>query len=286
MYGAVAGVRGLSFKVDEGEIFGFLGPNGAGKTTTIRLLMNFVRLNEGEVKIFGRRLCWGDYDYLKDIGYLPDELILPGNITGSEILNFWNNLKGKSCIWREKSLDALSFPMTDLQRKFKEYSRGMKQKLFLVGAIQTLPRLLILDEPTEGLDPLVKHALLSLLREMKGEGCAIFFSSHILSEVEQVADTAGIIRQGHLVASAAIEDLKQHSRKKVSITFKNAFDLEKFISNFPQRYIREELTLNFALEQDLNELFKAISDFEVSDLSVSKPTLEDIFLEYYENPLQ
>ena len=281
-FGEVVGVRELNLSVQEGEIFGFLGPNGAGKTTTIRLLMNFIRSDRGSIEIFGQKLMWGDFDYRKHIGYLPGELTLPENITGKKLLDYWSGLNGGEHPARGRCLEALSLSGEDLQRKTREYSHGMKQKLGIVGALQNKPQFVILDEATQGLDPIVKHAFHDLLREMKIEGCTVFFSSHILSEVEQVADKAAIIRQGKLIASASIDELKLRRRKKVSIIFRRESDINDFLNRFPCNHLRKGNTLDFVIADDLNRLFEALGGFEIDDLNITNPTLEDIFLEFYE----
>ena len=281
-YGDLAAVNGLDISVETGVIHGFLGPNGSGKTTAIRMMMNFIRPNDGKIKIFDKELKWGDFDYLKNIGYLPGEVRLPDHLSGWKLLNYWEALSGRKADRRDLLLERLSLTGEDLQKKTGEYSRGMKQKLGIVGAIQCSPELLILDEPTEGLDPLVKHSFLELLKELKHSGTTIFFSSHILSEVEQIADIAGIIRKGKLVANSSIEDFKHHGGKNVEICFIDEIQAQRFMELCSGNCAREEKRVKFFLEKNIKSLFEVLADFEIVDINICDPTLEDIFLEYYE----
>jgi ABC-2 type transport system ATP-binding protein len=282
LFGDVIGVKDLNLSVEEAEIYGFLGPNGAGKTTTIRLLMNFLRSHTGEIRIFQREIRWGDFFYHGDIGFLPGEFVLPANFSGETLLKLWSNLGDGKAPAREKCLKILSFSPQDLKRKTREYSSGMRQKLALVGAMQSQPRLLIMDEPTSGLDPLVKHSLQELLKDFQASGCTIFFSSHILSEVEQIADTAGIIRQGKLVTQSSISDLKHRHHKKVSIIFSNQEGLELFLQRYKCPYKRDNLRLSFLIQEQPHLLLQALQNLQISDLTISELTLEDIFLHFYE----
>jgi len=282
-YGKTVGIDNLSLSVEEGRIFGFLGPNGAGKTTAISILMNFLKPDSGTVKIFGRPVKWGDYTYLRRIGFLPGELALPNGFTGELLLKRWAELSGGKTPMRTKALDALALSEKDLKRKTREYSTGMKQKLGIVGALQHLPELIILDEPTGGLDPLVKHSFLELLKEMKNHGSTIFFSSHILSEVEQIADSTAIIRNGKLVVESNIDDLKHKQHKHVYLAFKTEQDLTDFIGKYPCSPQIDGLTVRFLAPMDVTSLLKALNGTNLSDLNITTPTLEDIFLQYYEN---
>ncbi len=280
-YGTTVGVESLTLSAEEGEIFGFLGPNGAGKTTCIRLLMNFIKPESGSIRIFGEEVKWGDYRYRRDIGYLPGDLHLPRGLSGEWLLDYWADLNGGEAPLRGRSMEALALSRKDLQRKVREYSRGMRQKLGLVGALQCRPRLAVLDEPTEGLDPLVKHSLLELLEEIRREGSAIFFSSHILSEVEHIADTAAIIRKGRLAACSSIEELKHRRKKEVAITFRTEGSIDGFLRRYPCEAVRDNLKLRLLAGGRLEELITALEGVAIEDIEISEPSLEDIFLEYY-----
>jgi len=280
-FGSTLAVDDLNLLVPEGEIFGFLGPNGAGKTTTIRILMNFIRPSDGKVSIFNQELRWGDYLYRKNIGFLPGDLSLPPHYSGEVFLTYWGELSGGKTPLQGRCLQALALSRGDLGKKIRDYSSGMRQKLGITAALQHHPRLIILDEPTGGLDPLVKHSFLELLKELKASGSTIFFSSHILSEVEQVADTTAIIRRGRLVVEGKIEQLKHKRHKQVSIVFKNREDLDEFIRRYPCQYDDHNLKLQLISGGDINALLKALEGLDIADIDIIDPTLEDIFLQYY-----
>ena len=282
-FGDFAAISNLSMTVQQGEIFGFLGPNGAGKTTAIRMIMNFLKPGSGEIKIFGNKLKWGDSRYLRDIGYLPGEVRYPPQLTGWKLLKYWESISGTDVDRLDYLLERLSLSDDDLKKKTGNYSRGMKQKLGIVGAIQCSPKLLILDEPTEGLDPLVKHSFLDLLKELKQNGTTIFFSSHILSEVEQIADTAGIIRKGKLVANSSIHEFKHHGEKKIEIEFAGEEDADRFVENCDTKCSKENAIVKLFMEKNINTFLNSLTDYKLVDMNISDPTLEDIFLEYYEH---
>src|SRR5690348_1528051 len=196
-YGGKRGIVDVSFDVAEGEVFGFLGPNGAGKTTTIRILMALIRADKGAARIAGRD-CWEDSVAIKRlIGYVPGEPALDPNLTGGQILEYFAHLRGGVDQEYLKALvDRLEL---DPSKRFREYSRGNKQKVGLAQAFMHRPRLLILDEPTSGLDPLNQQEFYKMVAEVKADGRSVFLSSHILPEVEHTCDRVGIIREGHLV---------------------------------------------------------------------------------------
>ena len=282
-YGKNVGIENLSLTVEQGEIFGFLGPNGAGKTTTINVLMNFLKPDAGDFRILGKSVGWGDYSYKKDIGFLPGELALPPAFTGVALLNYWKKFNGGEAPLQQRCLSALSLSEKELKRKTKEYSTGMKQKLGIVGALQHRPKLVILDEPTAGLDPLVKHSFLDLLKEFKSAGTTVFFSSHVLSEIEQVTDTTAIIRNGTLVIKSRIEDLKHTYHKRVSITFANSEELNKFTSHYECEHQLAGSKIDFIAPGNIEEMLNAVTGLHISDMNISDPTLEDIFLKYYDD---
>lgn len=282
-FGKTVGIDGLNLTVEEGEIFGFLGPNGAGKTTTIRIVMNFLRADAGCVELFGERIKWGDYEYRRAIGFLPGELALPSVFTGEELLDYWRDLSGGKADMRDICLNALGMDKPALKRRTHEYSTGMKKKLGITGALQHNPKLVILDEPTNGLDPLVKHAFLELLKEMREKGSTIFFSSHNLPEVEQIADRTAIIRRGKLVVEAPIADLKHRHHKNITVSFKDKNELERFVKEAAFSYSMEGLTVKFMAAGELEPVLRALCGKQISDLNITNPALEDIFLKYYDN---
>jgi ABC-2 type transport system ATP-binding protein len=209
-----AGVRDLSVTIAQGEMFGFLGPNGAGKTTTIRLLLGLLKPDSGSIQLFGERVQSGA-DVLNRVGFLPDIARIDGGFGGQEWLNYLAALHAQSPdpVYLETLCDRLELPQADRQRKIKTYSRGMRQKLAIVQSLQHRPDLIIMDEPTEGLDPLAKRALFDLLREAQQGGATVFFSSHVLSEVERLCDRVGLIRRGELVAVDSIAALRDRQTR-------------------------------------------------------------------------
>src|SRR5690348_12839633 len=227
-YGGQRGIVDVSLQVAEGEVFGFLGPNGAGKTTTIRLLMALLKANAGTARIAGLD-CWQQSVEIKRmVGYLPGEPALDPGLTGGQILAYFAHLRGgvEQTYLKEliKRLDL------DPTRKFRQYSSGNKRKVVLIQAFMHRPRLLILDEPTNGLDPINQQEFHRMVREVRDDGRTVFLSSHILSEVEQTSDRVGIIREGQLVRVGSVAELKDIKRHEVIITFADGVPAEAFKS--------------------------------------------------------
>jgi len=282
-YGSKRGINDVSFQVEEGEVFGFLGPNGAGKTTTIRLLMALLRADAGTARIAGLD-CWQHSVEIKRlVGYLPGEPALDPNLTGGQILEYFGHLRGgidqaylKQLIMR---LDL------DPSRKFRQYSSGNKRKVVLIQAFMHRPRLLILDEPTNGLDPLNQQEFDHMVKEVRDEGRTVFLSSHILSEVEQTCTRVGIIREGHLVRIGSVAELKDIKRHEVTITFADATPAEVFkrLTGVEQvEQLADGHTLRVTSSGDLDVIIKAAAQHSVISLTSHEPSLEDIFLRYYQ----
>ena len=225
-YGSKRGITNVSFQVEEGEVFGFLGPNGAGKTTTIRLLMALLRADAGTARIAGLD-CWEQSVEIKRlVGYLPGEPALDPNLTGGQILEYFGHLRGGvDQAYLKQLIKRLDL---DPSRKFRQYSSGNKRKIVLIQAFMHRPRLLILDEPTNGLDPLNQQEFDHMVKEVRDEGRTVFLSSHILSEVEQTCTRVGIIREGQLVRVGGVAELKDIKRHEVTITFADAVPAEAF----------------------------------------------------------
>src|SRR5437899_7558741 len=223
-YGGKRGIVDVSLQVAEGEVFGFLGPNGAGKTTTIRILMALLRADSGAARIAGFD-CWRQsLDVKKLIGYVPGEPSLDPNLTGGQILEYFAHLRGGVDQAYLKSLIARLD--LDPSRKFRQYSTGNKRKVVLIQAFMHRPRVLILDEPTNGLDPLNQQEFDRMVKEVRDEGRTVFLSSHILGEVEQTCTRVGIIREGQLVRVGGVTELKDIKRYEITITFANAVPAE------------------------------------------------------------
>src|SRR5918997_4783896 len=219
-YGAMTALAGINLIVPSGVTYGFLGPNGAGKTTTIRLLMGFIRATSGVARIWDHD-CWHDGVHARaDVGFLvPADALYP-DMTGHALLDYMAALSGKSPALRPLLLDALELGQEALNRRLHTYSKGMKQKLALTAAIQTNPALLVLDEPTDGLDPLIQRSFEEVLRNLRDQGVTVFMSSHDLPEVERTCQRVAIIRDGQIVAEEAIDDLKQLHRRVAEVTFR------------------------------------------------------------------
>ncbi len=282
-YGSKRGITGVSFHVEEGEVFGFLGPNGAGKTTTIRLLMALLRADAGTARIAGLD-CWQQSVEIKRlIGYLPGEPSLDPGLTGGQILEYFGNLRGGvDQAYLKQLIKRLDL---DPSRKFRQYSSGNKRKVVLIQAFMHRPRLLILDEPTNGLDPLNQQEFDRMVKEVRDEGRTVFLSSHFLSEVEQTCTRVGIIREGQLVRIGGVAELKDIKRYEITITFANAVPAESFnrLSGVAQvETLADEHTLRLTMQGEADAVIKAAAQYAVITLTSHEPSLEDIFLRYYE----
>ena len=280
-YGKRLGIEDVDLEVKRGEVFGYLGPNGAGKTTTIRTLLDFIRPTHGSATVFDLDIRQSSVEIHRRVGYLNGELALYNDMTGEELLKYLGNLRG-SLDWKYVRELAARFEC-DLPRRIQGLSLGNKQKLGLLQAFMHKPELLILDEPTNGLDPLMQHQFYDLLSETKKEGRTVFLSSHILPEVEKVCDRVGIIRQGRLVTVETIESLKSHSVRQLEIHFARPVPKEKFI-NVPgvRDIVVQDSILICTVIGSLDALVKAAAQFEVVNVISHEPTLEEIFMTYYE----
>jgi ABC-2 type transport system ATP-binding protein len=279
-YGKQLGIVDVDLEVKRGEVFGYLGPNGAGKTTTLRTLLDFIRPTRGSATVFDLDIRQSSVDIHRRVGYLNGELALYNNMTGEDLLKYLGNLRG-GLDWKYVRELAARFEC-DLPRRIQGLSLGNKQKLGLLQAFMHKPELLILDEPTNGLDPLMQHQFYDLLSQTKKEGCTIFLSSHILPEVEKVCDRVGIIRQGRLVTVETIETLKSHSVRQLEVHFSGVIPRDKFI-NIPgvRDIVVQDNVLTCTVIGSLDTLVKAAAQFEVVNIVSHEPTLEEIFLTYY-----
>ncbi|MCG8633949.1 MAG: ABC transporter ATP-binding protein [Desulfobacterales bacterium] len=278
-YGRVRGIEDLNLSIPKGEIFGFLGPNGAGKSTTIRLILGLLKPTAGRVTLFGQSA--GTPSVFKRIGNVPGELKLYEEQTGLGFLSYMNRLSGKPPGWQEELTEAFGLSRAQLNKKIRHYSHGMKQKLGIIQAMQDDPDLLIMDEPTEGLDPINKNVLYHYLKKFQAAGKTVLFSSHYLAEVEKVCHRVGLVKDGRLITEEAVPDLKKKMFRRMEIKFKGAFIPEDF--NLDNVDILEQdgsrLVLN--VRNNIDRLLKRITRYEVENLVFPEPSLEDTFMMFY-----
>ncbi len=280
-YGSVAALSNLSLSVPHGSIYGFLGPNGAGKTTTIRLLMGFVRPTAGSAQLFGHDTWRDGVAARRGLGYLVDAESLYPDMTGAALLDFAAALSGRPPTLRRTLLDALELSDEATGRRLGTYSKGMRQKLALTAAMQHDPALLILDEPTDGLDPLIQRAFEELLRERHRQGRTIFMSSHDLAEVERLCERVAVVRDGRLVAEETIAGLKRLHRRTAEVRFAGAVPDALAGVPFVTVIARDDRRAELALEGDINPLLRFLAAHEVDLLTIVPPRLEDIFMGFY-----
>ncbi|MBI4282824.1 MAG: ABC transporter ATP-binding protein [Chloroflexi bacterium] len=281
LYRKVVGVKDLHLAVRQGEIFGFLGPNGSGKTTTIRLLTGFLHPTSGSATILGMDV-WRDSHRLKrEMGFLPDVPSMYENLRGNELLDLLGRLQRKEPLLRDKLCDELGLSTQDLARPVREFSRGMKQKLALVQALQHDPAFIVLDEPTEGLDPLVQQSLFHILQELQRRGHTIFMSSHVLPEVERLCQRVGIIRRGVLVAVEDVEELRHRSIRYMEVEMKA--DGAVISPSLPGVVSVEQRGRRFRIGVKGNgvPLLRELDRLGMEELVYEQARLEDIFLSYY-----
>jgi len=279
-YGPHRGVIDIDLEVVEGEAFGFLGPNGAGKTTTIRVLLDHIRPTGGSATVFGIETTADPVAIHRRIGYLPGEFSLYDKLTGGQTIEYFANLRGGvDQTYQQELIARLD---VDPSRKFKEYSKGNKQKIGLVVALQHRPDLLILDEPTSGLDPLVQQTFYEIIREAKGEGRTIFLSSHILSEVEKTADRVAIVREGRLVKVDRVEALRDLAHHQVELRFvgdppMGAFAALPGVSDITA----EDNILRMRVSGSITPVVREAANYELVDFVSREPSLEETFLAQY-----
>ncbi len=281
-YGSGKGIQDVSLTVREGEMFGFLGPNGAGKTTTIRVLLDFLRPNAGWARVLGFDCQQHSLQVRELIGYLPGEIHLEERLTGSELLATLSSFRsGIEPRFRQELAERLGIAAS-LDRPIRSYSKGMKQKIAIVQALMHRPRLLILDEPTEGLDPLVQQTFFQLLAEARQDGCTIFMSSHVLGEVERNCDRVALIRSGRLLVTEEIQALKAKAKRMVAATLAETASPDAFTLPGVSATSLGEGRWTFVVEGDIDPLFKRLAAFTVKDVEITRSSLEDIFMRYYE----
>lgn len=278
-YGDVLGCKNIDFSVKEGEIFGFIGPNGAGKSTTIRTMLSLIYPTSGSVSIFGKDAIEHGPEIRKNIGYLPSEIFYYDKMKVIDLLEYSASFYEGD--FRERINNLAETMELDLDRKIEDLSSGNKKKVGIVQALLHSPDLIILDEPTSGLDPLMQQKFFQLIREENKRGATVLFSSHILSDVQQLCHRVAIIKEGEIIDVQDIKTLKEDTYKKITIKGKELnhgkFDLEG-VSEFKEI----DHQVSFFYKGDVNKIIKIVASLTLDDLIVEEPTLEEIFMHYYE----
>lgn len=278
-YGKARGIENVNLEVQEGEIFGFIGPNGAGKSTTIRTLLNFIFPTSGSATVIGRDIIRDSRQIRAQVGYLPGEVDYYDDMTAGELLAYSARFYDKDCSKRIQELTQLFDLEPD--KEIHSLSLGNKKKVGIIQCLLHKPRLLILDEPTSGLDPLMQKRFFDILREENKQGTTVFFSSHVLSEVERLCDRVAIIKNGQILKVEEIGQLRSSQFRKVRITMSDstleAIDLPGVIHS-----TRENGTWHLLFNGDINELVRRLAKFDLLSLWLEEPALEEVFMHYYE----
>ncbi len=279
-YGAICALDALDVEVREGEIFGFLGPNGAGKSTAIRLLLGYIHPTAGRAEVLGCDIITESVAIRRRIGYLPGGIALYDTLTGLEQLDFLARLNGRAPVRRAELCEQLELSVKTLNRLVRDYSRGMRQKIGIVQALQHDPELAVLDEPSEGLDPLMQRAFYTILERLKRQGRTVFFSSHVLSEVERVCDRVAIIRSGRLVLVEEIAKLRSRRRRNVAMQVEGGLPILQSVAGVSEVEIHGQ-RVTCSVDGDIGPFLSAIGSTRVTDLTIEVPRLEEAFLDFY-----
>jgi ABC-2 type transport system ATP-binding protein len=276
-------LQDLDIAVEEGEIFGFLGPNGAGKSTMIRLLLGFLHPTAGSATVLDRDIERDSVEIRRRVGYLPGGIAFWDGLTGERLLDELAAMSGRKPTRRVELSERLELGADDLARPVRTYSRGMRQKLGIIQALQHDPELAILDEPSEGLDPLMQRAFYEILEDLRNQGRTIFFSSHVLSEVERICDRVAIIRHGHLVALEDVHDLLARRKRNVEMRVDGDPPQLDGVDGVSEVRVGSSGWISCRLEGDVAPFLHAIAGATVRDLTIEPARLEDAFLEFYED---
>lgn len=260
-YGSKRGVEKVSFEVKQGEVFGFIGPNGAGKSTTIRSMLGFLRFEEGSIKILGMDSVKDHEKILREVGYMPSEALFYPAMTVADTIRYAAEVRGRDC--KEEAGMLCERLKLETGKKIKELSLGNRKKVSIVCAMQHKPKLFIFDEPTGGLDPLMQNTFFELIREYVAKGTTCMLSTHVLSEVSRYCDRAAVMREGHLIKVAPVEELVSTPVKNVKVTENGK--LEEFV-----------------FKGDVNELVASLAGRKLENLSIEEPSLEDLFMHFYD----
>ena len=285
-YGKSRGINDLMLTVEEGDFFGFIGPNGAGKSTTIRTLLGLIKPTGGSAKVLGFDILTEKDKILKEVGYLPSEINFYSGMKVKDVIKYSADLRKAKC--KDKALELAERLGLDMSRKVDELSLGNRKKVGIVCAVQHSPKLLILDEPTSGLDPLMQREFFNILTEENERGATIFFSSHILSEVQNYCHTAAFIKDGKIIMSDTVDKIEETGAKKVSViggksgleSILQGNDIKKYISDL--KIDEEKGSADFLYNGKMPVLLDMLRSVEPKDLTITEPSLEEIFMNYYE----
>jgi len=278
-YGKVRGCENINFQVKEGEIFGFIGPNGAGKSTTIRTMLSLIYPTSGSVTIFGKDAIKYGSEVRKDIGYLPSEIFYYDRMKVIDLLKYSASFYDHDCTDRIHELSEIM--ELDLNRKIQDLSYGNKKKVGIVQGLLHSPKLIVLDEPTSGLDPLMQQKFFNLIVEENKKGATVLFSSHILSEVQQLCNRVAIIKDGNIVSIQDVKAMKRDNYKKFTIRGEDLNHGKFQVEGVTELKVRED-KVTFFFKGDVNQIVKIIAELKLTDIIVEEPTLEEIFMHYYE----
>jgi ABC-2 type transport system ATP-binding protein len=279
-YGSVRALESLDLEVLPGEIFGFLGPNGAGKSTMIRTLLGFLHPTGGGASVLGLDIVEGSVEIRRRVGYLPGGIALYDSLSGADALAYLNDLQGRPPTRREELCDRLQMPASVLKRRVRDYSRGMRQKIGVIQALQHDPDLAILDEPTEGLDPLMQQAFYSIMDDLRKAGRTIFFSSHVLSEVERICDRVAIIRAGRLMALQHVDELLARRKRTIQMRWRDGTPDLSSVPGLADVTVQGD-RIRATLLGEVAPFVRAVASPQLLDLTIEPARLEEAFLEYY-----
>lgn len=277
-YGKARGIIDVNLNVEQGEIFGFIGPNGAGKSTTIRTLLGLIYPSKGSAAIFGKN-CIESPEVRKELGYLPSEVFYYDKMRVIDLLKYSASFYKKDCTKRINELAEIMD--LNLKRKIDDLSFGNRKKVGIVQGLLHEPKLIILDEPTSGLDPLMQQRFFELIGEENKKGATVFFSSHILGEVQKMCSRVAFIKDGKIIKLEKMSTLHENSYKRISVEAKSAITKEAFNISGVSDFMIKNNTANFIFKGNLNTILKRISEIELRNISIVEPDLEEIFMHYY-----
>jgi len=279
-YGSSRGIIDVSFNVEQGEVFGFIGPNGAGKSTTIRTLLGLIYPTSGRAAIFGKS-CTEDPEVRREVGYLPSEVFYYDNMRVIDLLKYSASFYKKDCTKRIEELAGIMD--LDLKKKIDDLSFGNKKKVGIVQGLLHEPKLIILDEPTSGLDPLMQQKFFELIEQENKKGASVFFSSHILSEVQRLCSRVAFIKEGRLIKLEKMSELQDNNYKKIKLEAKNDIDKDLFSLEGVGKLEIKGRIADFIYRGNINNLMKIFARTELANISITEPDLEEIFMHYYSN---